>query len=350
MTDLDDDRLVLPPGPDVPLDLSHLERRVAGRRTRRRIGAGAVGVLLVVAGVVVATQAGDDAQTAPSVPSPLFDEVEQLTPTQLPAGWARCGGGPSDRQDAKDGWWAQTFGPVVDDVCQPLVTVTQIPSGDPIRLPKGRTNGGIGVEPGRTGAQHWSDEQEGSRGLYTSLSGQKLVVEACCGPEATDDEVFLAVANAARDGSREVEPARCTAPESDLSQESFIENFFGRRTRLYDEGGCPIRTDIAELTDEGPDAHCYAGVSFLAFGTPFGASMDSSEKRLYTRERYGTHGAVNPLLDLDAAVPATAVDTGYSKDGRRLWIDEADDERIYVVFDDGHVEAWPRDREMHMCA
>ncbi|MND02478.1 hypothetical protein D3C83_218700 [compost metagenome] len=57
----------------------------------------------------------------------------------------------------------------------------------------------------------------------------------------------------------------------------------------------------------------------------------------------------DPRLDLDATLPATAVDTGYHKDGLTLWLDEADTEMAYLVADD-HVEAWPRDREAHTCA
>jgi hypothetical protein len=355
MTDLDDDRLILPPGPDVPLDLSSVERRVVRRRTLRRVGAGAVGVVLLATGGLVASRAGDDAQTGPAgngeIPSPLFDEVEQLAPTSLPAGWARCGGGPSDRPDAANDWWAQTFGPVVDGECTALVTVTQVPPGDKVRIPEGATNGGIGEEPGRTGAKHWSDEAEGSRGLYTGGSGglQQLVVEGCCGPEATGDDLLL-VAEAARDATREEEPARCTAPASDLDQESFLDNSFGRLDRVHDEEGCPIRRDIISWRTEPPEAHCWANIVFLVIGTPVGTPYDGATARLYVRDPNGELAGGPPISapDLDAALPATAVNTGWSQDGRTLWIDEADGEWVYLVSDDG-VEAWPRDRRGHGC-
>ena len=308
--------------------------------------------LVVIAGAAAFTVWGpwSDEPADRAAPSPLFGDVEALALTTLPDGWARCGGGPSDRPEAESTWWAQTFGPVVDGGCEPLITVTQIPTGKP-RLPKGRTNGGIGEEPGRTGAQHWSDEGEGSRGLYTSLSGQKLVVEACCGPEATDDAVFLLVANAARDGSREVEPARCSNPASDLSQESFLDNFFGRHDRVHDEEGCPIRSDLITWKTEPATAHCFAGVTFLVIGTPVGATIEAGTARLFVRDEQGELGMepAIPEPDLDAELPPDAKSTGWSQGGRTLWVDETDDEWVYLVGDDS-TEAWPRDRRMHACA
>ena len=67
---------------------------------------------LVVAVAVVALPAGP-ATTRVAVPSPLFDEVEQLTPTV-----AARRLGPLRRRPVAIGrtprtdWWAQTFGPV----------------------------------------------------------------------------------------------------------------------------------------------------------------------------------------------------------------------------------------------
>ena len=291
---------------------------------------------------------------APEVPSPLFDEVEQLTPTELPEGWARCGGGPSDRDDATDRWWAQTFGPVVDGDCTALVTVTQVPPEDKVRMPKDAANGGIGEEPGRTGAKLWSDSEAGSRGLYTTASGglQKLVVEGCCGDEATGDDFDL-VANAARDATRERQPARCTAAHSDLDQESFLTNYFARHERALDDEGCPVRGDIVSWRTEPPGHHCWPNVTFLVIGIPVGATFDDNVGALtYVRDADGElsgDGVVDPRLDLDAALPKTAVDSGYHQGGGALWVDPADNSRVYVEYED-HVEAWPLDEELRGCA
>ena len=81
-----------------------------------------------------------DGDGGAGAPSPLFGEVEQLTLTDLPDGWARCGGGPSARPDAEPEWWTQTFGPSTDGECTPLVTVTQVPPGDRIEKPDNVTN------------------------------------------------------------------------------------------------------------------------------------------------------------------------------------------------------------------
>jgi hypothetical protein len=221
--------------------------------------------------------------------------------------------------------------------------VTQVPPADDVRIPNGATNGGIGEEPGRTGAKHWSDSDDGSRGLYTTGSGglQQLVVEGCCGEVATSED-FDRVALAARDATREQEPARCTEPHSDLDQEPFTTNYFARLRRAFDDEGCPVRGDIVSWHTEPPDAHCFANITFLTIGQPLGAPFTEESARLYTRDR-------SSGLDLQAELPESAVDTGFHQGDETLWIDEADDSRVYVVRD-GRVEAWPRDHEQYACA
>ena len=318
--------------------------------TRRRWAAATVVVAILVAGAwLVLADDDDDGE----VPSPLFGDVEQLTPTALPDGWARCGGERSRHSDATDEWWAQSFGPADDGDCTPLVTVTQVPPDDHVDLPQGATNGGIGEEPGRTGAKHWSDPDAGTRGLYTSAFGQRLIVEACCGDAATGD-AFDQVAEAARDATREQEPARCTAPHSDLDRESFLTNFFARQQRASDDDSCPVRGDIVSWRTEPPTAHCFAGVVFLVVGAPVGAPFDLDDPavRRYTRDPEGdldSRDAPNPPPDLAAELPDDAVDTGFRLGDAALWIDDSDDAFVYVV--DGEiVEAWPRDRRPHVCA
>jgi hypothetical protein len=313
-----------------------------------------VGALVAVASVVAlaaTTWFGGDAEIA--VPSPLFDDVEQLSPTALPEGWGRCGGGPADQAGATERWWQQTFGPVEDGHCTPLVTVIQIPPGDDVDLPDDATNGGIGEEPGRTGAKHWTDRDAGSRGLYTTASGglQRLVVVGCCGEEATGD-AFLQVAEGARDATRERAPDWCDEPHSDLDQESFLINYFARHERAFDDEGCPVRGDIVSWRTEPPTAHCYPGVRFLTVGAPVGAPFAEGDARTYTRDPEGSLGSragAEPGLDLDAQLPRTAVDTGFHQGAQSLWVDDADAELVYLVSDEG-VEAWPRDRERYGCA
>lgn len=321
---------------------SHRWRAVAAVALVAVIGAG--GMLLVLG------RGGDGGGR--DVPHPLFDDVEQLTPTALPEGWRRCGGGRSVREEATAEWWAQTFGPMRGGECLPLVTVIQVPPEDRVRIPDDATNGGIGEEPGRTGAKHWSTGAR-SRGLYTTASGglQRLVVEGCCGPEATGP-AFDLVAEAARDATRERAPARCTAPHSDLDEESFLDNYFARHQRAADADDCPVRGDIVSWRTEGPDHHCWPNVTFLTVGSPVGALITDSGARTYVRDRRGqlrSGEGPDPRLDLVAVLPETALDTGFRLRGSELWIDEGADEHVYVVSED-NVEAWPIDREQRGCA
>lgn len=336
-----------------PQDVDAVLDRRSGRR--RWLVAGALVVsAAVVAGLV---QRDDPGSGGGQPPSPLFGQVEQLTLGALPAGWARCGGEPSSWPGADRRWWAQTFGPTDRGSCRPLVTVTQAPPGK-VRLPDGATNGGIGDQPGRTGAKHWTDEPTGRRGLYTTGSGglQLLVVEACCGDEVTE-EAFLQVANAARDATREDRPARCTSPHSDLGEEPFTVNFFARQQRVLDDDGCPVRGDVVSSRTEPADAHCFAGVTFLAVGTPMGATFDPEGDdpsiRRYVRDLEGALDSPDaeplPPAEIDAELPATAEDTGFRLGDGELWADEADGEVVYVVDGDA-VEAWPRDRRPRGCA
>jgi hypothetical protein len=321
------------------------------RRRRGVVGAGVLAVSVVaLGGVAVARWARDDAVT---VPSPLFDQVEQLTPTTLPEGWARCGGGPSDRPDASERWWAQTFGPVEAGHCTPLITVTQVPMGERVRHPEHATNGRVGNSTEGPGAINWRDDAEGSRGVYASGAGrtQWLVIEGCCGEEATGANFDL-LAVAARDGTREQEPARCTKPESDLDQESFVGNSFGSRERAYGEDDCPIRRDIVSWHTEPEDAHCWQGMTFLVLGTPLGHVITTDGARLYTRDPLGVRsesGGAELDQDLDTELPPMAADTGYHQRGSALWVVPGDDDHVYVVSGE-HVEAWPRDRTQYACA
>lgn len=334
--------------------MTDIEAPPAPARRRRGRVVLAVGLAAVIAaGIALAVTRSDDgpvATAAGPVPSPLFDAVEQLTPTSLPPGWARCGGGPSSRADATDLWWAQTFGPAVDGACDPLITVTQVPPDDQVDMPDITHDGKIGGEDDGPDAITWADEDAGSLGLYTWARGQGLLLEACCGAPAEEHFDEMAVAALAGTGERSV--ARCPKPESDLDLEDEVDNFFGSQDRMFDRDDCPLRRDIATMTTLGPDHHCWPDLTYLVIGTPVGTSYTDGGARTYNRDPEGvlsSSQAPDPNLDLDAELPATAVDTGYHQGDRTLWIDEADDSRVYLVSED-HVEAWPLDLEQHGCA
>ena len=304
----------------------------------------------VLCGLALAACGTDDAAPlaagADEVPSPIFGDVEQLVPDTLPEGWRRCGGAPSVAAGSTEQWWAQTFGPVSEGSCRPVVTVTQLPPGDSFSRPTDAEDGKL---EGDADVSRWSNPAEGSLGLFTWAFDQNLLVEACCDDAAADH--FEAVAVAALNGTRERAPAGCDRPESDLDEETLIENLTGKPGRMTATDGCPIRTDIARMETLDDEHHCWPGVAFLVVGTPIGASRHDTGQQVFQRDPDGllTGGVPNPALDLDATLPPSAIDTGFSRDGRTVWIDEADAARVFVV-DDDTVESWPRDDTMYTCA
>ena len=271
-----------------------------------------------------------------AAPSPLFDRVEQLTPEPLPTGWARCGGRPSTLPGAGAGAWSQTFGPVDGGSCDPWITITQLPLDGDVELP---TDGGD-AKVGDADAMPLSDRARGMQGLLTWAFDQNLVVEACC--DAAAAEHLDAMTLAALEATRQRAAAGCTAPESDLDREPLVRNLIGKSERLFDLAGCPIRTDIATMKIEPDDHHCWPGAGFVSIGTPLGEPMDATGARVYARDASDGFGDLQLApLDLHAELPSTARDTGWSQEGRGLWVDEVDDTYVYVVTDDA-TEAWPR--------
>ena len=345
MNDPSDVMLGLPPGSVTELDLDRVRRRASTRRRWRRgsvVGASLCVVVLAVA--LVSSWASDTSvKTGPVLsgsgvaPSPLFGDVEQLTPTSLPAGWARCGGGHPKGTGSDGLSWSQTFGPTEDGSCEALITITQIPPGGDFPLPSTAEDGKLG----EADVSQWSDPERGSEGLLTWAFDQNLVVEACCGPTATEHVRDLATA--ALDGTRQRPRADCTRPDADLDAEDLITNLTSKTRRVTDANGCLIRTDIASMETLPATAHCYAGLSFATIGTPFGSSIASTSARTYVRDPDGdlAPGGAQGEFDPDAQLPATATNTGFSSDGQSIWIDSADDAVLYVVRSD-HVEAWPR--------
>jgi hypothetical protein len=308
-------------------------------RRRTAVAAGAVGVVIVL--VACGEPAPDDAAgTAESSSSrgPLFDDVEQLTPASLPPGWDRCSGAPSTFEGASTQWWSQTFGPIVDNQCQPWITVTQMPPDDEVWDPRADLDGKIGDWD----VLQWTDDEEGSRFLFTWAFEQNLLLQSCCDPAA--DTHLGDFAEQSLEGLREHPPPRCTAPASDLSRENLVTNLSGHDTRMFDTTGCPIRLDIVRMETFDSDHHCWSNMGVIKIGTPVGESTADTTPRLYVRDPDGLlyDPKVRRRLDLDTGLPAAARDTGYRQNEQSLWVDDADDSLVYVVVDPESVEAWPR--------
>ena len=325
------------------MDGTHRRTGMAWRHT------GALAVVVVSAltacGRDDIPSAGGSASSAADNPTgPIFDDVEALTPASLPAGWERCWGGPSTLDGAEDGWWSQSFGPRVDGECQRSVTITQVPPDDQFGDPEGDV-----IKVGDNDASHWVEADRGAEWLFLWAFRQNLIVEACC-----DDAARAELSNVALqslEGMRIHEPRRCRDEESDLDREELDTQLFGYDDRMYTDEGCPVRLDIVAMGTAPDDHHCFPGVSSVSIGTPFGASKQDTPERSYTRDPEDLYGSPNlrKRLELDATLPADAIDTGYRRDGAALWLDPSDDTLIYVVTDDA-IEAWPLLREEVFCA
>jgi hypothetical protein len=93
---------------------------------------------------------------------------------------------------------------------------------------------------------------------------------------------------------------------------------------------------------QGPE-HCdWQAITFLLVG-PGDARSD-----WYVRDTAGELAQwLNGRFEADAAVPKDATDTGWQRDGRRLWL-AAD--AAYLVDGNGSAERWPKATEPIMCA
>lgn len=324
------------------------------REGRRPIGlaVGAAVIVLVTAAVVLVRDSDHD--SVASARSPLFDDVDEVVPSPLPAGWARCSGGPSNVEGAEETWWSQRFGPVSEGTCRPLVTVTQMPVGVGSESSWSAPSDATDAKVGRADVAEWSDPDIGSRSMFTWAIDQNMLVEACCDDEARRHLADLVAASL--HGVRERAPAHCSTPESDLDREELITNLLGKGRRLIDGDGCPIRTDVASLTPADPTHHCWPGVSFATIGTPFGSTPadddPDDEGRAYVRDPDDElqPNDVAGRLDRDASLPMSASSTGWSRDGWTMWVDESDRDVLYLVDDAGGVEAWPRLLDGLACA
>ena len=280
-------------------------RRRSGVGSR---GSGRVAVVALVVFLVIGCRADshDLVTTSPdAVPSPLFDDVEQLTPEPLPTGWARCSGATLDPSRRR----RQTRGPRRS---------APPPQARAIRGSRSRsslwTTTSISPPTALTPRSALPTRccslrgRDGMEGLLTWAFDQNLVVEACCTPAATKHLEALTLA--ALEATRQRAPDRCAAPESDLEREPLVRNLIGKTERLFDRAGCPIRTDIATMKIESDDHHCWPGAGFVSIGTPLGQPMDATRARLYARDPangFGDFQVAPP--DLHATLPSTA--TGY---------------------------------------
>lgn len=113
-------------------------------------------------------------------------------------------------------------------------------------------------------------------------------------------------------------------------------------TDWTDLAGCLVRIDVL-AERPGPD-HCgFERATVLITGRPFGARYTTSTDDVeYVRDPEGVFG--DPQLragfDPDATLPATAVDSGFRRDGVALWHDPADASAVWLVGPD-HTERWP---------
>ena len=131
-------------------------------------------------------------------------------------------------------------------------------------------------------------------------------------------------------------------------------------TAWTEADGTPVSRDVLEVF-RGPE-HCNWESSLMLFtGDPLGSNMNRREQfqpdlglyRLqYLRDPQGVYPAEMLLSTYgpDVELPSTAAATGYSWEGKEMWVDAADPEAAaYIVYDD-HVERWPRAREAILCA
>jgi hypothetical protein len=147
------------------------------------------------------------------------------------------------------------------------------------------------------------------------------------GCSATDDE----------------DPGACGARGSitDISAEPrYTADYLHRFT----SEGCPVRLDVIMTRTGG------CGPPDLVMGTPLGASTTDSAPRIYVRGDTTSLGGAATGFDGNAMLPANAADTGFRQGPLELRMVPNDDSFIFLrSSEDGHVEAWPLDRDPIGC-
>jgi hypothetical protein len=109
--------------------------------------------------------------------------------------------------------------------------------------------------------------------------------------------------------------------------------------------GCALRLDVL-MTRQGEDACGGEEVADILMGTPLGASTERSEARTFIRDPNGilTNRRTSEAFDADAELPPNAKATGFQQDDYELWMLRGKDDFVYLVDEEGNVEAWPRPR------
>jgi hypothetical protein len=142
------------------------------------------------------------------------------------------------------------------------------------------------------------------------------------------------------------EPHECTASEGEVTDVATEPPEWRDDDSIAhpwtDREGCIIRIDV--LTQQvGPD-HCgWEKATVLTTGRPLGARYTTpSTDQQYIRDPEGVFGdpALAAAFDPDATLPATAVDSGFRRDGVQLWYDPADPSAVWMVGPD-RTELWP---------
>jgi hypothetical protein len=190
-------------------------------------------------------------------------------------------------------------------------------------------------------------------GLAVILGAAGIAFAVGCGASAAPaDEIPQALRTAAGPA---VKARTCEgAPGSiaDVAGEPPLwrENTSGRAWITTD--GCLARIDV--IADHDGAAHCgFRSARFIVTGHPIGARYSSPrDAHVYVRDPENAFGDEHTagLLDLEAALPPDAADTGLRLGPVQLWAVPDDPERIYVATPGGPVESWPLDREPALCA
>jgi hypothetical protein len=104
-----------------------------------------------------------------------------------------------------------------------------------------------------------------------------------------------------------------------------------------DSAGIAVPTTTI-VSSRGPE-HCdWQSMTFLQLGSAVYVREPKSELAAYFAGRYRAH----------ATLPTTAVDTGYQRDGQRLWLSA--DKQVAYVGTATDVAAWPRTIKPLLCA
>lgn len=103
------------------------------------------------------------------------------------------------------------------------------------------------------------------------------------------------------------------------------------------------------LYDWPEDEHCdWAPLALLLLDTGDGSSIASVMEFVRSEESDPSRAPVSGFVGLNATVPDDAKDTGYTKNGARLYV-ALDQSSAWLVVE-GHVERWPRQLPVLGCA